>query len=754
MNITFLKDFFYSLSNSSVFSVILYFFILQIFTLIGLPLGFGCFKKAKDSGYVFYRLVGLIVIGYIIWLAASLKIIHFTWFSLATWIIILSVLSFFFIKKEKVNILNELNQKKKIILGEEILFWLFFLILLFIRWRNPDLWHPAMGGEKPMDFAFLNAILRSKVFPPYDPWFAGASINYYYFGHFLVAVITKITNISPAISYNLALAFLFAQTAVSFLSIVFNITGSFLLGVIGSFLGVVSGNLAQIREVIKNLSNPIPINGWYWTATRVMPFGEINEFPFFTFLYADLHSHLIAMPISLMVIFVTFSVSTENLNINKIFLIKITLLSLLLGILRAGNSWDYPSYMFLCLSFIFLKIFEKKNRSFLGSAKIAFSSIFIIVFSNLLILPFLINYKTGPLGLTLYDAHQTRLSDYFIIHGLFLFVAVTFLLILKFSNKKLIANVFGGTQFIFLFLTFLFFLFMLKLWFVLFISLWLCLSLLPLSLLIKNQETPENMIITISVLFFSGFFFTLIPDIFNFTLSLGRMNTVFKFYLQAWIIFSIASASSLKYIFLSLKKKSKFVFSAWSIVFALIFAATLVYPITASWAKTSDRISDKAPPGLDGMDYMRYAYYYDQNQKLDLVWDYEAIGWINRTIKGNPVILEATTPIYRWGSRVSIYTGLPTVIGWDWHEIAHRSYLKTDEVGKRTKLVKTAYETNSIEEFLSIIKQYKVKYIYLGELEKAYYNQIGLKKFDNLVGNYLNVVYKNHGVTIYEVIHD
>src|SRR3989338_2623863 len=152
-----------------------------------------------------------------------------------------------------------------------------------------------MGGEKPMDFAFLNSILRTTTFPPLDPWFAGETIHYYYFGQVITATMIKLSGVVPSVGYNLMLAYLFAQVAVGTFSIVWTLTKSTLASVAGILFLLISGNLAQIPLLYKYFSHEyLPINAWYWTATRVMPNSEINEFPFFSFLYADLHAHLLA----------------------------------------------------------------------------------------------------------------------------------------------------------------------------------------------------------------------------------------------------------------------------------------------------------------------------------------------------------------------------------------------------------------------------------------------------------------------------
>jgi len=190
---------------------------------------------------------------------------------------------------------------------------------------------------------------------------------------------------------------------------------------------------------------------------------------------------------------------------------------------------------------------------------------------------------------------------------------------------------------------------------------------------------------------------------------------------------------------------------AWSLALALLLAACLLYPVFATAGRLGDRFDKSVGPTLDGMAYMDKAVYQDQNQSIVLAWDRQAIEWLQDNVVGSPVILEATTPLYRWGSRVSIYTGLPTVIGWDWHEKQQRAAAPADMVDRRLNDVKAIYNDPDPQAAYAKLLRYNVGLIYVGALERAYYDAAGLSKFERYQGTYWDLVYQNAQVKIYRV---
>lgn len=241
--------------------------------------------------------------------------------------------------------------------------------------------------------------------------------------------------------------------------------------------------------------------------------------------------------------------------------------------------------------------------------------------------------------------------------------------------------------------------------------------------------------------------------------DIDRMNTVFKFYLQAWVLLALVSAFFLGRIaFLWrpargwLRRLGK---AAWLAGLALLVLGSSAYVLLGSRARLADRFQ-VLPLSNDGMAFTEVATYDDQGQPFPLKWDAAAIRWLQENLQGSPVILEANTPYYRWGARVSVYTGLPTVLGWEWHQTQQRKDYSWALEERRNDVI-TIYTTPLPGEALELLRRYQVALVYVGPVERAYYSVSGLEKFDLMVGSSLELIYpqdpaSNPEVRIYRVL--
>ena len=171
------------------------------------------FRGLHDRGYPLTKLFGLLILAFVVWTLGSAGI-HFTPLTISLSFGFIVLLSLYIFLRNRTEISAEIKLKWRYFLVVEALFLAVFLFDLLIRIGNPDLWHPYKGGEKPMDFSYLNAVLKSTTFPPYDPWYAGGYINYYYYGFVLVGIPVKWLGLIPANAYNMILPTLMAFLAM------------------------------------------------------------------------------------------------------------------------------------------------------------------------------------------------------------------------------------------------------------------------------------------------------------------------------------------------------------------------------------------------------------------------------------------------------------------------------------------------------------------------------------------------------------
>ncbi len=240
------------------------------------------------------------------------------------------------------------------------------------------------------------------------------------------------------------------------------------------------------------------------------------------------------------------------------------------------------------------------------------------------------------------------------------------------------------------------------------------------------------------VLVITGALLTLGPEFLYLRDFFGsRMNTIFKFYYQAWVAWSIASAFGVWWLLRQVGPVGKLLFGSGV---AVVVAMGLTYPILATdtitnnWQGTTQNDQNQPYATLDGMAYMK--------QGRDA--DYEAIKFLNATVQGRPVIAEAVGSSYTEYARISVHTGLPTILGWPFHEQQWRG--NVDIFAGREDDVKTLYTSNSWADTQTILNKYHVRYVYVGPMEQGEYGAIATENFNRN----LSKIYDNNGVVIYE----
>lgn len=212
---------------------------------------------------------------------------------------------------------------------------------------------------------------------------------------------------------------------------------------------------------------------------------------------------------------------------------------------------------------------------------------------------------------------------------------------------------------------------------------------------------------------------------------LDRMNTVFKFYYQAWFLLGIGSVSGLHWMWRN-SLRNPYWRAAWTLPLVCLILAASVYPLASIGIKTNHF---RNPPTLDGSEYLNLNYPADR----------DGIEWLRRHVKGSPVVLEATGNEYTDFARVSTYTGLPTVLGWAGHELQWRG--NWDEPGRRLPDIDTLYTTTDLEKTRQLLDKYQIQYVFVGTLERDKHPGPGLNKFRLL----MDTVFDHPGgVTIYK----
>jgi uncharacterized membrane protein len=310
----------------------------------------------------------------------------------------------------------------------------------------------------------------------------------------------------------------------------------------------------------------------------------------------------------------------------------------------------------------------------------------------------------------------------------------------------------------------------------------LLLPIIWLSFLFLLRPEPDSGETFAGLLVFTGALLLLGVEFFFLRDFLGggpnyRMNTLFKFYIQVWVMLGVASAYLGAYLWSALLAwegsrpalnwRHTALSLAWQSMFMLLIVAALVYPALGTPTRVRDRFDRSPPTGtLNGMAYMTTGtLVWPQNNPINLEYDYEAIRWLQDNVQGTPVLAEAKIGFYREGGmRVASYTGLPIPLG-GLHQNEQRW---PEQISQRDARYMEFWNTADPARAWELIQDLDISYIYLGQLEASLYNpQLteslmqwgvtffvpdGIGKFEVLADRgLLGVVYENERTRIYQV---
>lgn len=796
-----------------VLGLLIWYFFIFLLGLAVYPLVRLAMPGLTDKGYPLSRALGLVLFGYLAWIGGSMGL-PYTRPTIAIIFLLIVLLGGWLAWYQREELHEEWQGKRKYFLMIEGLFLAFFLFDLVIRLGNPDLWHPAKGGERPMDFSYLNAVLKSTSFPPYDPWFAGGYINYYYYGFVLAGTPVKLLGIVPSIAYNFLLPTFFAIVGICAFSIGWNLlardkgegTGDSSLTVIPSPLvsglaasafTLLLGNLGTIQMIFQKLQQigaagafsweqsisifqrwtwaiqglAMVLKGtplgfgfgdWYWNPSRVVPplgGNEITEFPLFTFIYSDLHAHMIAMPLALLALSWALAIvlGRARWKNQAAAVLGFVVGGLIIGALYPSNLSDMYTYLPVGLVALGYVIWRYANTPtfYRRLGLIAGAVLALILLSFFLYQPYRDSYSQVYSALDPWKGPFTPLGSYLTQWTVLLFVVVSWMAwethewmaetpvsaMRKLKPYQLLIEGF--------LVLIVFALFALQYrgtsvgWIALPIAAWAGVLLLRPNL----SDTKRFVLFLVG----TALIITIVVEVVVVRGDIGRQNTIFKFYLQSWFLLAVSAGAALAWTIPAFFKWLPGWRIFWQTAMILLISGAALFTISGTSGKIRDRWIVEAPRTLDSMTFMNYAQYDDFGQRLDLSEDYRAIRWMQDNVQGSPVIVEANCVEYHWCTRFTIYTGLPGVVGWNWHQRQQRGFMST-QVESRVAEVSDFYNALDIEYVREFLEKYDVSYIIVGPLERAAYTPEGIAKFKEYDGVYWREVYRDGNTAIYRVI--
>lgn len=737
--------------------------VLVALGVVFMPLSGILFRNFRDSGWMFSKIIGIAISGWLVWYLSSMHILKFTaagcYAILGMCLVLNTILIIAVIKKdagrrrknpETFAPTYRINAETIVsILAAEVVFLAVFVLWTYIKGFKPDAYGTT---EKLMDFGFMQAIDKSEYMPPEDLWLSGNSLNYYYVGQFIATYLSKISGVGVEYGYNFMMMVLAAFAFSLPCSLIVNVSAAHLsdrrsrTGLFSSVFPYFAGGLAGIAvsfagnmhylvyaRFIPWLRTMLGLDKmaeeleysfagyWFPNATRYIGYNPetndktIHEFPLYSFVLGDLHAHVLNIIFVFTVIAVLFAwlqyrkKSMDASRINKLYIKTdknqkgcifgipdfmkevfhpaIILTGFFIGLFHTTNFWDYPIYFVVAGAVILFSNAVIYNFSILTVKLTALHAVVVLAVAKLVCLPFTLSFNQISTSICISENH-TPLYQLVILWGLP--AICTFVFLASLIKQQKIAGIFknedktalGRTNSLYRF--------------------------------IGNLEVADMFVLVLG-LCAAGL--VLIPELVYvkdiYSGDYKRANTMFKLTYQAFIMFGMAMGYIIaKFLFFARTKGQRI----FAVVTGLCVIMSVGYFFNSTEAWFGNYLEDGSKyKGLNAGEYLK-----NINEE-----DYLAANWINENIEGRPVMLEVNGDSYTDYCRISVRTGLPTLLGWRTHEWLWQSDGSgeiPEIVTKRAEDIETIYTSETISDIESLIEEYNIEYIYVGKLEREKYD--------------------------------
>lgn len=706
---------------------------VQALGLLALPLAWSLGRTLPDRGTALAKPLGLLLTGLVLWLGVSHGLLANDLGGAVLAAAFVGAVSF---RAGRAGLARDasgrrpflawLREGRVLLAAGEVVFLAAFALWSIVRAHDPAADHT----EQPMDLMLMTASSVSPALPLPDPWLAGHAVGYYYFGHWLVALLGRLAGQPPEVAYTVGQAVWFGMLALGSFTLVTNlsrldapaarprraIAAGLLAVVTVALAGNLQGTLDSLQRAGLDLTalaaGPVRHNfappseqWWWWRSSRVLvdraadgtPLEVIDEVPAFSYVLGDSHPHLLAQPFVLLALGLCLA---RFLGGARPRASEAAVLAAVVAGVAFVNPADLPAAAFFAVA----AAWAAARRARRGTAAALAAAGALAVLVPLLLWPFLLAAQGQVQGLLVNAIHPTPLGQLALMFGSLAPGVLWLVGRPRRRDLKIVAGAVAlaalaaagvvataGTELSFARWT---------------RDPWTLLGVSALcgacaARLLAPDGSPARRAAWLAG--FVGCGLVLAPELVYLHDGFGtRMNTVFKLYYQAWLLLALAGAAALAGAWNAAARVPRWGARLGAAVAAsgVVFTVAAVRDVTRAFG---------ASPSFDSLVTV------GRDERA-------AIEWVRAHVPGDAVVLQAVGHSYQAEeSRLSVATARPTVLGWDGHELQWRGREYEAMAAGRADAVAAVYAATDPAAFRQALDTWRIRYVLVGPAERRLY---------------------------------